>query len=510
MKARKNSGSRRSRVALVTCVRNEARFLAAHLLYHREIGIERAYVFLDRCSDGTAEIAVSFSWVRAVRVNPDDAVRFPYVPDLQRVCMDRALEMAREEGIDWLLGIDVDEYFAAGSVKPRIRRGFVCTDTPDLPAMLGRLPASTETVRIYPQEILPVDVQPGGPIWSQRVFLRKRYHTRETMDPITGEVFTWIGLLGHHQGKSIVRTSADVQAVDAHGWTRNQGTEYPCRPPYFRLKERALGRLLHYVVVDSEHWYEKHRKLSHEPAKWRGGGSVEGTKQCWKNAASQMSLEDAGEYFRRWVATPDWRVNELLALGEVFIDESVETSMRRASLLVGDQLQVPYGNFGSIEDWRLTPQFWIRAERETGIIQGPDGALELNIAELAPAALDGFKPQQFDGKDAFMPSHPECRIRFELEPGRYLLTLRLAKPVPWNRLRLSLDGRGLPASRRRVAPRQAIYELYPDDFRAGCKHELQLARAASRYVRLLARRDQGGVPLIGLSFQPRFQSKAAA
>ena len=48
------------RVALLACVRDEAEFLPAFLLYHNAIGIERVYLFLDRCTDASEDLAGGF------------------------------------------------------------------------------------------------------------------------------------------------------------------------------------------------------------------------------------------------------------------------------------------------------------------------------------------------------------------------------------------------------------------------------------------------------------------
>src|SRR5262245_56411062 len=95
-------------LAMVMCVRDEADFLPYHLAYHHALGVTRAYVFLDRCADATATVLGSCPWARAIDADRDPDVES--LPVYQQRCADRALEMARAEGIDWLMHLDADEF----------------------------------------------------------------------------------------------------------------------------------------------------------------------------------------------------------------------------------------------------------------------------------------------------------------------------------------------------------------------------------------------------------------
>jgi hypothetical protein len=66
--------------------------------------------------------------------------------------MDHALSLAREEGMDWLMGIDVDEFLAVGSTKQR-RGEPVCSPPAHLPSLLARMPSYVDSARMMPQEV---------------------------------------------------------------------------------------------------------------------------------------------------------------------------------------------------------------------------------------------------------------------------------------------------------------------------------------------------------------------
>jgi hypothetical protein len=60
------------RLAACLCVRNEDRFLRENLLYHHAVGVEKVFLFADRCSDQTVSTALSFPWVEVYELDPDE------------------------------------------------------------------------------------------------------------------------------------------------------------------------------------------------------------------------------------------------------------------------------------------------------------------------------------------------------------------------------------------------------------------------------------------------------
>src|SRR5688572_25540502 len=207
------------RLAMALCVRDEAEFLPANLLYHHALGVSRAYVFLNRCKDDRARIAASLPWVRPILLDPEEVGRFVYVADLHAACMNRALELARAERFDWLLFLDPDEFAAADSPKPE---GGSATERAHLGRMLARVAPETEVVLLATREVVPARLPARARFWSQRFFQVEPRLSWRILDPLTGVVADWKGFLGHRLGKSIVRTSAAVQAFDSHWWVPDQ------------------------------------------------------------------------------------------------------------------------------------------------------------------------------------------------------------------------------------------------------------------------------------------------
>ncbi|MGB6045931.1 MAG: glycosyltransferase family 2 protein, partial [Pirellulales bacterium] len=466
--------AREPRVAMVMSVRNEARFLAAHLSYHRALGIERAYIFLDRCTDGTDQIAASFPWVRTIRLDPNDACRFRYVGDWQTLCMDRALAHARDDGIDWLLAIDPDEFAIGG--RPRRLFDRKSIDEPcDLPTMLACVPRSTKVVKLLPKETIPLDIDPSEPFWRQKYFLQDRDFRRDILNPSDGSIINNRGYVGHMIGKVIVRTSANIQAWTAHGWARFQNVKYPHRPGACGLKMTHLGRLLHYVIVDWRQWKDKHFKLSHEPVKWHTGKPVGSVKQCWKEAATRLNDEQARQYYREWVAMPEARLQELEEQGIVQRHDDLERVLRAAGTLDGDRVVTPSGGNGVVEDWRLPADFWPDDETLSGMSRGDNGSLTIRMSQLQPEFIDGFHSQEYDGRNGFMWTSPDAQLQFTLSPGYYRMTLKLTHAKHWRGGgQISIDGHVLPRSDWIAGKKQISVDVRPDHFAAQEEHQLRL------------------------------------
>jgi hypothetical protein len=281
------------RLALVSCVRDEARFLRTFLAYHRALGVERAYLYLDRCTDASPDVAREFAWVDAIsrdRRPGSDLVRY------QMQAADDALARARADGMDWLLSIDVDEYAWGDGTGP------TALVAGDLRRLLARARGDTEAVVLRTLEVVPARLPAGASWCALRHVLDTGTLSRAILDPATGRERRFDGWIGHRLGKSAVRVAADVQAGTPHVWTRRQGSTMPDLVP---VPTEPLGLHFHFVVVDAEHWRAKYRKLAEDPPIWPRGAPVAFPKQSWKEAAARMTPAEAAAYFERWIAVPD-------------------------------------------------------------------------------------------------------------------------------------------------------------------------------------------------------------
>lgn len=298
-------------LALVTLIHNEARFLPAFLAYYRALGVARAYVYLDRCTDASLAILQRHDWVEAVVC--DQAAGPGQLTLHQMHCASDALGRARAGGFEWLLQVDVDEYAWGGAELPPARTFWrrpsraladVLLQKGSLCALVQRAAPDTEMILLRTAEVVPTPRHTGKPFWDLHDFQVEGVFRRPMLDPTDGKVRLLDRWMGHRLGKSLVRTQADVQAFDSHVWTRNQRVPVPeCLP----LVTETQGWLLHFVVTDGRHWLQKYRQLAYEPNRWLRGQPVDFPKQAWKEASQTMDESAACAYFDRWVAVSPLR-----------------------------------------------------------------------------------------------------------------------------------------------------------------------------------------------------------
>lgn len=231
--------------------------------------------------------------------------------------------MARAEGIEWLMHIDPDE-FACGDSLPMPLRPFVPSQQlrrrANLPAMLATVKATTAQVTLQPKDVIPTPQPADTPFWHLRYFQHRGALPRAILNPLTGQIIKLDKRLGHYKGKSIVRTSAAVQAASAHHWVGQQTGDQAHEVP---LPTEMRGFHYHYVVTSAARWLDKHRKFAEYPERWEKGTPVRFPKQAWKEASLTMTPAEAEAYFARWIAVSPQYLRWPMLRGEVVRDPFV-------------------------------------------------------------------------------------------------------------------------------------------------------------------------------------------
>ena len=493
-------------LAMAMCVRNEAGLLPANLAYHRALGVRRAYVFLDRCTDGSEQIAAAFPWVHPIRLDPAQVEKLEYVPDLHRLCFDHALGLAREEGFDWLMVLDADEFAFAANPVIRTRRHNSDLIRGNLPAMLSRAAAGTEQIRLHPKELVPAGLADDAPFWKQCYFQDGHSLTRDILDPLNGEVRNWSGMLAHDWGKSIVRTSSHVQSFGSHSWVPYQGRFLPQRPAMAPLKTEELGFHYHFVFTSRQHWYDKYRKLSHEPANWFFGGPVEFTKQCWKRAVSTLREDELERYYHRWVALPEPHLDQLAQMGVVQKEVCVEHVLREAGVLVNNHCNVPPApKRNRIEEWDMPP-FDVSSKPEGMRRVCPaTGTVTYTPAEMDRDMARGFMLTELSDGKLFRWTAPIAEMRIDLPPDNYLMTLHMPHMQGlWRgELCVVIDEKPVPRRELTVANGEVSTALSRVDFGPTSQHWLRLIFKPIDTSQWPAPDPRDlGAPLFEVSFKP--------
>lgn len=491
----KKRTSRPPRLALMTCVRNEASWLPAFLHYHHAIGVERGYVFLDRCTDDSAAIAASFPWVRLFQLVPDRLDQFQYVCDLQAACMNHVLQLARADGIDWLMMIDPDEYAYAGN--PRAQTAVARAH---LHGLVQRVRADVVQIRLTTHEVVPQRLPADAPFWQHHYFQTEPKLAWTIVDPLRQRQGAWHDFLGHRQGKALVRTSAHVQAYDAHRWVPEQGLRWPQRPEYVELPGVWLGAHLHYFVTSQRHWLAKFPKYSSEPEVWVCGKPVELPKQCWKEVVSRMSAAELEGYFQQHVARPEAELRDQVRNGLVLENTVVLDVLRESrALREGRVLDCPSPRPPSGIEW-FDPLPATTTQRAAGL------QLSYPMTHLHLGSSRGFHTLERSGADYFRWTEPQAALQLHVPPGDYWLRLemkRLAKLWP-GKIALRLNERTVPLRDRQL--RSGVLSLRVDraDFPDADQFWLQLAFDTVDTARWSTPdQRQLGAPLFSVCLEPR-------
>ena len=451
------------RVALLACVRDEAEFLPAFLLYHKAIGIERVYLFLDRCTDASEDLAARFPWVRALAVDPEEAARFPYIADLHAACMNHALYLARQEGFDWLAILDPDEFaFANNPGRSAIERAH-------LPAMLRGVATTTAAVRLPTRELVPALLAEETPFWKQRYFqthprLRWRLH-----DPLTGETHLWRGFIGHREGKQLVRTSLSVQGYGSHRWVPEQGRRFPDRPQFVPLPIEDRGWHWHFYTSSQRQWRSKFRKKAFWPERWSCGSPVALPQLLWRRAADATDASVA-DYFSRWIARPLFELRMLAMFGRVLEQDGVEAVLREAGHLAGDTLIVPERSANGAAE-----PFYPVCSPGQSLVRDAHGRVLDYPAALTPVVdLKGAHPLELHRGEVFRWLEPRAALRLHATPERYWLRMHMGDLWWAGRLDLSINGKPIPPRERRSEDGTISQLLVPEDFADGPDYWLEM------------------------------------
>lgn len=318
-------------VAQVICVRDEEEFLADNLRYHHALGVTRAYVVLDRCTDRSPEIAKSFPWVRTIERDRSDDEE--YLPHYLANSITSVFGIARDEGFEWLLAVDADEFASGespvagpGWLAAGLRHGFESNPAQrgNLPRMLCGIAETTEVVSMPTVEIVPQQLRPDDPFWKNHFVQRRQRPSairRRMPDAPGGERRLRRCWFGHDQGKTLARTSADLRLRTTHRWERASGPDAE-RLDVVRIEQ--AGFHYHFNISGADQWLQKYRRMAEYPDHWPTGKKVRFPKQAWKLATEHMSSDEARSYYRKWIAASPLELSRALLLGRVAWDPYVD------------------------------------------------------------------------------------------------------------------------------------------------------------------------------------------
>ncbi len=295
-------------LGMVITQKNEAAILNYNIAYHRYMGVSHFYIYDDGSSDDSMDTVpdregifkfyeTDFSNISAAMETVKQKALGGNWIGRQILNTYNALKLAKGHGVDWLFFIDADELVYLGSQK---ENSFL--------QVFMDIEEDVEVVHI--SEVLEVAQNAGN---NKNVFSSATHFKtieydntkeRKIPNPMTGEIFTLKGFLGHHDGKQVARVDADLIPTSSHIFKR-RNREIPTRV--------QIGSLLHYHGCSFDDFINKN-SIPH-PSHFVFGGEVPYyPKLFWRELVqkSGMSKVELQAYFEKWIMISDGELKQLL------------------------------------------------------------------------------------------------------------------------------------------------------------------------------------------------------
>lgn len=281
------------KIAIVLTVKNEVRLLRNNLLYHKAIGIDRAFVYFDNTTDKGREsisdldfVSVSSSVESRKYIHLDYLQKFTSQAaehHTARQCLNTydAQQQCKELGVDWLISLDADE--------------LICTDynrPSNLKLFFKAIPENVEVVNFETLEALQQRERCENVFAEETLFkVNKQAFYRSIRNPFTelNQKFTW--WYGHTMGKAAIRIGRNLIPHNVHRYKKIDGTQ---------AERIDKGNILHYHAYDAEDFIKKFTNFSNHPDTFLSGNKVEDLKLLLRDVVntSDLNQQQLENYFK--------------------------------------------------------------------------------------------------------------------------------------------------------------------------------------------------------------------
>ncbi|MDB5740676.1 MAG: hypothetical protein JWP16_1716 [Alphaproteobacteria bacterium] len=261
------------RAALVTTLRDAGDSIDSFVAWHLDIGFERLFLFFDDPDDPdlprlaahpriTAiahDEALRHAWMRLPEYNALGSFTGSEVIARQVLNVGIAMNLARQQGLDWLLHIDADElFFSPNQPVAELFAAGQAFDTIPFPNFEAVPEASVigDPFREVDLFKVPAIFSPGPFTPEGQALLRS---TPQLQPGLRFHFYT--------NGKSAVRLGArDVRPNGVHSFARTSGET--------RLAPVPAAYVLHYACCGFEAFWTKYRRLGRFSDRWFGQDDI--------------------------------------------------------------------------------------------------------------------------------------------------------------------------------------------------------------------------------------------
>lgn len=310
----------KGQAAIVTTLRNAGAVLDSFIAYHLAIGFARIYLFFDDSEDPNLPRLAAHPSVTAIAHDAQLRQRWSRLPHYAEQALfidsevmarqvlntELAMEMAREQGLSWLLHIDSDELF----FSPAQPAGEHFRRLEDQPV---------ETMLYLNYEAFPerddigdffreVDLFKVPPELNRQPITPALLRMVQTTPQLNPNFFHFYGA-----GKSAVRLSAPgMQPKGVHSFVRPEGK--------YERTESAQAFVLHYACCGFEAFWTKYVALGRFADQWWKKYDIAASIGRFhleaRDVVANGDRDAARAFYRHRVAILDrQRIDALLGLG---------------------------------------------------------------------------------------------------------------------------------------------------------------------------------------------------
>ncbi len=285
----------RGDVTVVAVLREPLQFTLRFVAWYLELGAARLDLYFDDPNDPAIALLETVDRVSATRCTPEFWRSIGVDPETrfgrrQNRALTHAYKTARTA---WVLNVDADELLWLGGSN--LRR------------YAARQPEEVRAVRIQPAEAAQTDAPDDQNCTWFRVPMRPRH-----LQLVYGEDQALFrgraGMVGHTEGKSMIRTGLNVSRVRQHWAVDTEGK--PIVDKVVGKRQQAL--ILHFLDNGYEHWRRK--------VNWRAGSSGFSRRLRQMFADANRTLPNEADYrdlYRRLHHFDEARLERLRATGRM-------------------------------------------------------------------------------------------------------------------------------------------------------------------------------------------------
>lgn len=286
------------KIAVVYTVKNEERLLKQNILFHKAIGIEHFFVYLDNSTDHTEQSINDLPYVEINKsVSPKQYLNQTHLEKFTskaehhhtaRQCLNtyNAKEKCEEKGIDWLISIDADELFIPST-----------SSFEDVKSFFQNIDEGVDIIDLKVFEALQRKKHYNNVFAEETIFkLTRKFNNRfekiykyiyNPIEKRTDKFFYWYG---HFLGKSAIRVSSKVMPKNVHRYVKIDGTT---------IGRVNKGYVLHYHFYDAKDFIKKFNNFKKHPKNFISGARVGKLKLLLRDVVnfSGMDEQELEKYF---------------------------------------------------------------------------------------------------------------------------------------------------------------------------------------------------------------------